>query len=161
MTEFGQSPKSPSSAAQRGRPFRDPSSVFKSCTSVPPVAFICARTYSCSIVRPERRVFLAGASPVRVSAGWSVESPRKRAEQASGPRQSVNATASSNYQPKGVRNEILKPKDSNSCTGLDFVGRYFSCTDATSRTKWTGASKTRAGTADKERNRYHGGCTEV
>src|SRR5207302_6959740 len=33
----------------------------------------------------------------------SVESPGKRGEQTSGPQQSVNAIASSYYQPKGVR----------------------------------------------------------
>src|SRR5215469_11409531 len=70
------------------------------------------------MVRPERRVVLAGESPVRVSAGApgsrlrsqgeiraarrSVESPCKRGEQISGLQQSVNAIASTDYQPKGV-----------------------------------------------------------
>src|SRR5215470_1090837 len=72
-----------------------------------------------SVERPERRIVLAGESPVRVSAGapgsrlWSrreiraarqsVKSPCKRGEQTSGLQQSVNAIASTNYQPKGVR----------------------------------------------------------
>src|SRR5215467_7212024 len=70
------------------------------------------------MVRPERRVVLAGESPVRVSAGApgsrlrsqgeiraarrSVESPCKRGEQISGLQQGVNAIASTDYQPKGV-----------------------------------------------------------
>ena len=68
--------------------------------------------------RPERRIVLAGESPVRVSAGapgsrlrsrgeiraarQSVKSPCKKGEQTNGPQQSVNAIASTNYQPKGV-----------------------------------------------------------
>jgi hypothetical protein len=71
------------------------------------------------MVRPERRVDLAGASPVRVSAEApgsrpqsegeirpaerGVKSPWKRGEQTSGPQQQVNAAASSDYQPKGVQ----------------------------------------------------------
>src|SRR5579862_9593210 len=70
------------------------------------------------MVRPERRVVLAGGSPVRVSAeapGSRLQpsgeirpcqaecrKPLNRGEQTSGPQQSVNAIASSNYQPKGV-----------------------------------------------------------
>jgi hypothetical protein len=70
------------------------------------------------MVRPERRVDLAGASPVRVSAEApgsrlqprgeiraaerSVKSPCKRGKQTSGPQHKVNAAASSNSQPKGV-----------------------------------------------------------
>jgi hypothetical protein len=69
------------------------------------------------MVRPERRVLLAGASPVRVSAGalgsrpqpggeilWARAGRQKplRREQRIGPQQSVNAIASSDYQPKGV-----------------------------------------------------------
>src|SRR5512145_247789 len=70
------------------------------------------------MVRPERRVDLAGESPVRVSAEApgsrpqsggeirpaerGVKSPCKRGEQASGPQHQVNAAASSEYQPKGV-----------------------------------------------------------
>src|SRR2546428_7392499 len=69
------------------------------------------------MVRPERRVVLAGESPVRVSAGApgsrlqpsGVIRPRRaecrkplKGEQTSGPQQQVNAAASSNYQPKGV-----------------------------------------------------------
>ena len=70
------------------------------------------------MVRPERRVVLAGESPVRVSAEApgsrlqlegeirpaerSVKSPCKRGEQTSGPQHKVNAAASSEYQPKGV-----------------------------------------------------------
>jgi hypothetical protein len=71
-----------------------------------------------TMARPERRIVLAGASPARVSAGApgsrlrsrgeiraakrSVKSPCKRGEQSSGLQQSVNAIASTNYQPKGV-----------------------------------------------------------
>src|SRR5262245_19063143 len=69
------------------------------------------------MVRPERRVDLAGASPVRVSAGaprseiqegeigpadGGVKSPCKRGEQMSVPQHKVNATASSDYQPQSV-----------------------------------------------------------
>ena len=71
------------------------------------------------MVRPERRVVLAGGNPVRVSAGApgsrlqreersdrakrSVKSPSiKEGEQTSGPQQSVNAIASSDCQLKGV-----------------------------------------------------------
>jgi len=70
------------------------------------------------MARPERRIVLAGESPVRVGAGApgsrlrsqgeiraarrSVKSPCKRGEQTSGPQQSVNAIASTNSQPKGV-----------------------------------------------------------
>ena len=70
------------------------------------------------MVRPERRVVLTGASPVRVSAEApgsrlqlegeirpaerSVKSPWKEGKQTSGPQHKVNAAASSNYQPKGV-----------------------------------------------------------
>jgi len=68
--------------------------------------------------RPERRIVLAGESPVRVSAGApggrlrsrgeiraarrSVKSLCKRGGQTNGLQQSVNAIASTNYQPKGV-----------------------------------------------------------
>jgi hypothetical protein len=69
---------------------------------------------------PEIRVVLAGASPVRESAGvpgsrlqleGEMLSSRaecrkpfnKEGEQTSGPQQSVNAIASTDYQPKGVR----------------------------------------------------------
>jgi hypothetical protein len=72
-----------------------------------------------SMVRPERRVVLAGESPVRVSAGapgsrlqpgGEIRPSRaecrkpfnEEGEQTSGPQQSVNAIASSDYQPKGV-----------------------------------------------------------
>ena len=72
------------------------------------------------MVRPVRRAVLAGESPVLVSAGApgsrlqreersdrakrSVKSPSiKEGEQTSGPQQSVNAIASSDSQPKGVR----------------------------------------------------------
>src|SRR5437764_2719404 len=71
------------------------------------------------MVRPERRVVLAGGSPVRVSAEApgsrpqsggeirpaerGVKSPWKRGEQTSGPQYKVNAAASSDYQPKGVQ----------------------------------------------------------
>jgi hypothetical protein len=71
------------------------------------------------MVRPERRVVLAGESPVRVSAEApgsrsqsrgeirpaerDVKSPCKRGEQTSGPQHKVNAAASSYSQPKGVR----------------------------------------------------------
>jgi hypothetical protein len=71
------------------------------------------------MVRPERRNVLAGESPVWVRAGTpsSRLQPRgeirpgraecrkplyKEGEQTSGPQQSVNAIASSHYQPKGV-----------------------------------------------------------
>jgi hypothetical protein len=66
----------------------------------------------------QRRIVLAGESPARVSAGApgsrlrsrgeiraarrSVKSSCKREEQTSGLQQSVNAIASTNYQPKGV-----------------------------------------------------------
>ena len=71
------------------------------------------------MVRPERRVDLTGASPVRVSAEApdsrpqsegeirpaerGVKSPCNRGEQTSGPQHQVNAAASSDYQPKGVQ----------------------------------------------------------
>src|SRR5215472_5372229 len=77
---------------------------------------ICARMVP--MVRPERRMVLAGESPARVGAGVpgsrlrsrgeiraarrSVKSPCKRGEQTSGLQQSVNAIASTYYQPKGV-----------------------------------------------------------
>src|SRR5437899_7232968 len=70
------------------------------------------------MVRPERRVVLAGASPVRVSAGApgsrlqpggeirprraECQEPLKRGEQTGGPQRTVNAIASSHRQPKGV-----------------------------------------------------------
>jgi hypothetical protein len=71
------------------------------------------------MVRPERRVVLAGENPVRVSAGApgsrlqpggeirlsraECQKPfKKEGERTSGPQQSVNAIASTNYQPKGV-----------------------------------------------------------
>ena len=70
------------------------------------------------MVRPERRVVLAGASPVRVSAGApgsrlqpsgeirpcraECRKPLKERGATSGPQQLVNAAASTNYQPKGV-----------------------------------------------------------
>jgi hypothetical protein len=71
------------------------------------------------MVRPERRVVLAGGSPVRVSAGapgsrlqpgGEIRPSRAECqkpcnmggEQTGGPQQSVNATASTDYQPKGV-----------------------------------------------------------
>src|SRR6202158_1520335 len=70
------------------------------------------------MVRPERRIVLAGESPVRVSAEApgsrlqpegeilssraECQEPLKRGEQTSGPQQTVNAIASSYYQPKGV-----------------------------------------------------------
>ena len=70
MTEFGHSPRAAVAGLPQGDAlFRASSSAFKSCTSVSPVAFICARTYSCSMVRPERCVVLAGAIPVLVRAG--------------------------------------------------------------------------------------------
>src|SRR5262249_2406509 len=70
------------------------------------------------MARPERRIHLAGASPVRVSTGRSVagpslgkrflrpergvKSPHAR-EQGSGPQRPVNPTASSDYHAKGDR----------------------------------------------------------
>jgi hypothetical protein len=70
------------------------------------------------VARPERRVVRTGESPVRVSAGApgsrlrlrgeiratrrSVKSPCKRGEQTDGLQRSVNAVASTKYQPKGV-----------------------------------------------------------
>ena len=78
----------------------------------------CLSCYPTLIVRPERRVSLAGGRPVRVSAGApgsrlrtaeeiptserSVESLEER-EQGSGPQHQVKAAASSEYQPKGDR----------------------------------------------------------
>jgi len=69
------------------------------------------------MVRPERRLLLAGARPVRVSAGapgsrpqpgeeipWARAGRQKPVwsrEQRSGPQLEVNAAASSHYQPKG------------------------------------------------------------
>jgi len=71
------------------------------------------------MVRPERRILLAGARPVRVSAGapgsrpqpgeeipWARagrQKPVLSREQRSGPQLEVNAAASSDYQPKGDR----------------------------------------------------------
>jgi hypothetical protein len=72
------------------------------------------------MVRPERRVVLAGGSPVREIAGvpgsrlqpgGEIRPGRaecrkpfnKEGEQTNGPQQSVNAIASTKYQPKGVR----------------------------------------------------------
>jgi hypothetical protein len=70
------------------------------------------------MVRPERCVLLASESLARVSAGalgsrpqpggeilWARAGRQKplRREQRSGPQQPVNATASSDYHPKGVR----------------------------------------------------------
>jgi len=70
------------------------------------------------MVRPERRVPLTGESPVRVSAGAPGSRPQFRKEilwaergvksleereQGSGPQPQVNAAASTDYQPKGVR----------------------------------------------------------
>ncbi len=70
------------------------------------------------MVRPERRVFLAGESPVRVSARAPGSRPqagreidraqagcRKPVQAGSNPagRNLMNVVASSNYQPKGVR----------------------------------------------------------
>src|SRR5260370_27198547 len=76
-------------------------------------------TYTSVMVRPERRDVLAGASPVRVSAGApgsrlqpggeirprrsECQEPLKRGEQTGGPQRTVNAIASSHRQPKGVR----------------------------------------------------------
>ena len=71
------------------------------------------------MVRPERRADLAGENPVRVSAGapgsrlqpgGEIRPCRaecrkpfyREGEQTNGPQQSVNAIASSEYQPKGV-----------------------------------------------------------
>jgi hypothetical protein len=69
------------------------------------------------MVRPERRVLLAGASPARLSASAAGSRPaagreidlteagcRKPVQAGSKPagRNKVNAEASSNYQPKGV-----------------------------------------------------------
>src|ERR1039458_864471 len=71
------------------------------------------------MVRPERRVVLAGGSPARVSAGApgsrlqpggeiqpsraECQKPwKERGEQTSGPQRAVNAIASSHRQPKGV-----------------------------------------------------------
>jgi len=69
------------------------------------------------MVRHERRLLLAGARPVRVSAGapgsrpqpgeeipWAragCQKPVVSREQRSGPQLEVNAAASSHYQPKG------------------------------------------------------------
>ena len=70
------------------------------------------------MVRPERRELLAGERPVRVSAGApgsrphpeeeiqleerGVKSPLKAESKQAG-RNKVNAVATSEYQPKGVR----------------------------------------------------------
>jgi len=76
--------------------------------------------YHAWMVRPVRRAVLAGESPARVSAGapgsrlqpgGEIQPGRaecrkpfyKEGEQTSGPQQSVNAIASSDSQPKGVR----------------------------------------------------------
>ena len=83
----------------------------------------CGFSVSCydeEMVRPVRRAVLAGESPARVSAGapgsrlqpgGEIQPGRaecrkpfyKEGEQTSGPQQSVNAIASSDSQPKGVR----------------------------------------------------------
>ena len=97
------------------------------------------------MVRPERRVVLAGESPAWVSAEApssrsqsggeilpaerDVKSPCKRGEQTSGPQHKVNAAASSDYQPKGVwegraAHSTAKATDSirDSEGMLDFLG---------------------------------------
>jgi hypothetical protein len=108
------------------------------------------------MVRPERRVSLTGESPVRVSAGAPGSRPQSKEEipkaergvksleereQGSGPQQApVNAAASSDYQPKGVRegraahvtakatDSSLGPERLLDLSGVGAVARFQSAT---------------------------------
>ena len=101
---------------ERRRSRKQPGWAVRSCLKIRRLRSFC---YNFGMACPERRVVLAGESPVRENAGVpgsrlqsggeirpsraECQKPfKKEGEQTSGPQQSVNAIASTNYQPKGV-----------------------------------------------------------